>query len=117
MIGKREIWKHGKNNTNPPRLPEPLPYFGNLIRPLPDTVWAAVFTMIFAMSLVFMAFNRVYRHLDANYVAMGEPRLTLKVSSVVDFPVKTFSTLTEPDLIPWFPRWSAGTLLVALFCI
>ena len=94
------------------RIPIPLPYFGNLIRPLPDTVWALVFLMVFAMSLVFMFISKIYARIDRDLNHFKGERLTQEGFSLVDYPVKTFSTLTEPELIPWFPSWSAGKFTV-----
>ena len=93
------------------RIPIPLPYFGNLIRPLPNIVWATIFSMVILMSIVFFIINKTYRRIDKHSGWDKDKRLTIKVASVVDFPVKTFSTLTEPELIPWFPQWSAGKLI------
>ena len=90
------------------RIPIPLPYFGNLVRPLPEIVWATVFSMVIIMSFVFYVINRIYRQLDKHLDWDKEKRLTVSVASLVDFPVKVFSTLTEPELLPWFPQWSAG---------
>ena len=95
------------------RLPILLDSYENLIRPLPSTVWATIFSMIFAMTFVFMGIHKVYKRIDEmSGRSTPEERLTVHVSSKVDFAIKTFSTLTEPDGIPWFPRWSAGKLLI-----
>ena len=90
------------------RLPVRLPNYGNLIRALPPIVWGTIFVLIFVMSLVFMTINKTYAYIDANYIINEEMRLTRPVLSLVDFFIKTFSTITEPELIPWFPKWSTG---------
>ena len=90
------------------RIPVLLDSYENLIRPLPNVVWAAVFTMIFVQTFIFMAIHAIYARIDAMRSHDGEEKLTVHVSSKFDFAIKTFSTLTEPDGISWFPRWSAG---------
>ena len=90
------------------RVPVLLPNYGNLVRPLPPTVWATVLCMVAAMSLVVMAINKVYERLDETLGLKGDERLTRRVLSYADYFVKTFSTMTEPELLSWFPRWSAG---------
>ena len=90
------------------RIPILLPNYGNLIRPLPPTVWMTVFVMIFVMTLVFMAISKTYAYIDATCYHEEDKRLTKDVFSSADFLIKTFSTITEPELIPWFPQWSAG---------
>ena len=90
------------------RIPILLPNYGNLIRPLPPTVWMTVFVMIFVMTLVFMAISKTYAYIDATCNHEEDKRLTKDVFSSADFLIKTFSTITEPELIPWFPQWSAG---------
>ena len=91
------------------RIPILLPNFGNLIRPLPVIVWITIIGVVFVMSIVFMAINKTYKYIDENACHHGEDRLTKQVR-FVDFFIKTFSTITEPEWIPWFPRWSAGKL-------
>ena len=58
------------------------------------------------MSLVVMAINKVYERLDETLGSEGDERLTRRVLSYADYFVKTFSTMTEPELLPWFPRWT-----------
>lgn len=90
------------------RIPILLPSFGNLIRPLPNLVWMAILALILVMSLLFMTINKTYLLIDNQINRGEEDRLTLKVG-LADFFIRTFSTITEPEVIPWFPKWSAGS--------
>lgn len=92
------------------RLPARLPNYGNLVRVLPPEVWVVILALIIVMSLVFMIINKTYAHIDNSILCSKDDKLTKTVSSPVDFFIKTFSTITEPELIPWFPRWSTGKM-------
>ena len=93
------------------RQPIQLPYYGNLIRPLPSPVWTAIFTLVLVMTVVFIGIQRTYQYIDGEFITETEDYLTMEVPSLLDFLIKTFSTVTEPELIPWFPRWSTGMIV------
>ena len=73
-----------------------------------------VFLMIFVMTIIFMIFSKTYAQIDHSLGHDKDEKLSMEVFSNVDFFIKTFSTITEPDLIPWFPQWSAGMFKASL---
>ena len=89
--------------------PGPLTSYRNLIAPLPSTVWFLVLLSIIAVLITFLMAMTVYRMF---------PREELVLPGVGwdDIVVKTVSTLTEPEAVPYFPKWSAGTFFLCLIC-
>ena len=41
--------------------------------------------------------------------------LTRNPTHKLDFIIMTFCGITEPDPIPWFPKWSTGKILILLW--
>ena len=63
--------------------------------------------MIVSMALMAVAFLVIYH----TYMRLIPERADETRSGVpiTDFFLLTFSSLTEPDPLPWFPKYSAGT--------
>ena len=70
-------------------------------------VWVTIVLTLIIMSLTFKFLHFVYLNkLDERHNLAGP------VVHRLDFVIVTFSSLTEPDPIPWFPKMSAGLDIV-----
>ena len=70
-------------------------------------VWAMVGGTLLALSACFHLFHSLYTTEEA-FVAQ---EMAGKATNKFDFLLLTFCSLTEGDPLPWFPKWSAGTLM------
>ena len=87
------------------RIPVKLPPYQNIFRPFPFEVWVGLLVVTVICSITFVVIQRTYRHLDEE--CKLSPRLTID-ASISSILIKTFSTVTEPESLPWFPMWSSG---------
>ena len=90
------------------RARQPIMNYANIVRPFPPMIWGIVGITFLPMASVLVIFYHVYsKHLQSS--------VTLSPCiSYFDMYLRIFSTLTEPDPIPWFKGWSAGTHIIAL---
>jgi hypothetical protein len=88
------------------RRPIPIPSrIDNVITVFTANVWIAILGTILVFALLFLIVHTIYntKHLN-NYGLAG------KLHAKYDFFLLTFSTLMEPDPLPWFPKHSTGNL-------
>ena len=83
----------------------------NFINVFPSTLWALILAVLIFFCLLFLLFHSVYNNLDRSDGELGLVKKGLRRSDVV---LKTVCTLTEPEGIPFFPRWSAGVWTIKL---
>ncbi len=65
-------------------------------------IWLLIILIVFVMASTFKTIYSVYGKLDEKY------GLLIPVTHQIDFLLLPFASLTEPDPIPWFPRFSTG---------
>ena len=65
------------------------------------TTWILILVLILIMSLAFKTIHMVYQSIPGQ-------KLAGPLTHQADYILLVVGTLTEPDSIPWFPRFSAG---------
>ena len=99
------VWAH--------RFPVPKRDFIKVTKVFTWGIWVGVFSSIAAIAIAFAIVHGVY---SSNHEMK---HLVRPVLNWFDFPLLSFCTLIEPDAVRWFPRWSAGNVLImsiAHFC-
>ena len=87
------------------RKPMETPALYNLIKVFSSDVWLAILASLSCMASTFALLHFVY----SRSTVFKELQLAGPISGWIDFPLLTFCSLTEPDPIPFFPKFSAGT--------
>lgn len=82
-----------------------IPTFDQNMKTFSVIVWIMIVLTLFLMAMTFKLLHFVY----LNKLQMRH-NLAGPVGHPLDFVLLTFSSLTEPDPIPWFPKISAGKL-------
>ncbi len=93
------------------RKPQPLKSLFNIVRPFSGKVWACLFVSLAALASTLLIFNKIY-HTVVPFNKMG---LTEMEESKYLFYLYVFTRIVEPDLLPWFNKWSAGKFLTLVF--
>ncbi len=88
------------------RQPTIIPRFDQHIMVFSQWIWLSVFGVLLIMGFAFKMTHYLYQ----TKIGIGH-NLAGKVTHPLDFLIMTFSTLTEPDPLPWFPKPSAGKSL------
>ena len=70
-------------------------------------IWLLTIAIVFVMAFTFKTIYFVYSRLDDKY------GLLRPVTHDFDFFLLSLASLTEPDPIPWFPRFSTGNQIFA----
>ena len=92
------------------RAPIPIETFGNITTPFSLNIWILVVLSILALSSSMLAMYLVYSHQkQMDFLICKENTM----SNFLFLLVK----ITEPDPIPWFPKFSAGKGLVLLWSV
>ena len=81
-----------------------------VVRVLPVNAWLLVIFALLSVSIMSTMSYLTYNKLNHN-------DMMKKPVSYLDFLLLPFSTLTEPDPIPWFPKFSSGKATIALWSI
>ena len=82
------------------RVPGNIPPYLNMTKAFSGTVWLSILTTMLALSVVFTITYHVYvKHI---------PHLAGTLTSPFDFVLLTFSSIIEPDPLPWFRGYSSG---------
>lgn len=89
------------------RYPSPVYYFNQYLKAFSMHVWFAVFgtllSFAFTFKLIFHFYSKKFNEADLIGHVTHDP---------VDFGLLTFAGLTEPEALPWFPKWSAGCSII-----
>ena len=91
------------------RAPVPIQDLGNISKPFDFIVWIFLISTIFIIALLLWTINQIYNKYFPN------ENLTKYEESKVNFFLYTFAKITEPDPLPWFPKRSAGKIIVYLW--
>ncbi len=94
------------------RTPQPTNLLGNIARPFPTDVW-----LMFALCLLVVASalhmcNTVY-----NLTHLAEYQLGKKGVPSLNFYLFAFTKVTEPEIGPWFKRWSTGRFVTLMWSV
>ena len=85
------------------RRPKQTPARYNLIKVFSLNVWLAVIISLASIAMAFAWLHYIYRLKTFEGLGFAGP-----VNGWIDFPLLTFCSLTEPDPIKFFPKFSAG---------
>ena len=99
------------NNILATRQPRAIQDYSNISRPFSGRVWALLILSVVTLSVLFWMIHSTYQSIDKRWKSYEGRRLSKTVYSKLDFFLKTFSMMTEPDRINWFPNWSTGILV------
>ncbi len=80
----------------------PLPVYDQYVKAFDVMVWLVTLLTMFVLSVIFRGLYWFYKDI------LKIDSLYGKVTHPSDFFLLTFSSLTEPDPLPWFPKWSTG---------
>ena len=94
------------------RFPRPIIRYDQHFHTFSATVWLVMFGTLILLGFIFQS---IYKFYEA-YLP-GEIDLRGQLNSKMDFIILTLSTLTEPDPLPWFPKYSAGKRVLYSYCI
>ncbi len=94
------------------RLPQEVVSYGNITYPFKWLVWVAALVSFLLFATFFHLAHNVYVSKD-----VVQFKLVLFESSPFNFYLYTFSKLTEPDPIRWFPKWSAGRMAILFLSV
>ena len=84
------------------RHPIPIKTHGNVIRSFSNLTWAFIFTLLAWLGVTFALIYHIYtKYLPDQF-------LTNRYVHRFDFIIVTFAGLTEPEPLPWFPKFSTG---------
>ncbi len=85
------------------REPTIIPRFYQQFMVFSHWIWLSVFGVLLIMVVAF----KITHYLYQTKIGIGH-NLAGRVTHPLDFIILTFSTLTEPDPLPWFPKQSTG---------
>ena len=88
------------------RFPVPILRYDQQFQCFSITVWLTMFGTLFFLGFTFQSIYKFYEAYFPSEIALRGP-----LRSKADFLILTLSTLTEPDPLPWFPKYSAGKKL------
>ncbi len=94
------------------RTPRPTSRFGNIVRPFPIDVWTLFALSLFLIATILLMCNSVY-----NLPYLWEYSLGKKGVPPLNFYLFTYTKLSEPELAPWFKRWSTGRFVTLLWSV
>ena len=95
LTGSRGRWRYF---YGPPRQ---MHNMWSLVNIFPVSVWAMILVSVVLSFAVMEAARRVYLMLPSDGFVNGRVNAS-------DILLKVFASLTEPDPMPFFRRWSAG---------
>ena len=84
------------------RQPIPLKAYNSMINVFSFTVWIFVIATLFLLAMLFGFVYFMYQKDERTQ------NLAIKLTHPMDFVLLTYFAITEPDPLPWFPRWSSG---------
>lgn len=88
------------------RYPLPVHNFDQYLKAFSWNVWITLFGVLLVFSFTFKIIH--YLHSEK----LKEKKLIASVTQdPSDFVLLTFAGITEPEVLPWFPKWSSGKLI------
>lgn len=85
------------------REQQPIVRYDQQFRVFNNVIWLIVFFTFIIMAMVL----KVVHYLYQVKIGLGHG-LAGRVTHPLDFLILTLSSLTEPDPLPWFPKFSTG---------
>ena len=80
----------------------------NLTAPLTSLAWGLVLVSVLSSAGLVVTMTILYRRLEQVLPEQKEGTLVLKQLQARDVFLKVLGSLTEPDSLHFFPKWSAG---------
>lgn len=92
------------------RKPVPIISYDQYISGFSVSVWMAILSSLLLFAICFKLFYNAY-------ITHFPPGFCGSLTNPFDFIILTLAGITEPDPLPWFPKWSAAKCLVLFWSI